>query len=151
MLLNKIIFAVLVCICCGCVQKNERMDNTLLVKFKSRPGVDQLANLEKYIASKNDGQLSSIVIIHNELNKNEAFYIDAMIFSRYGFHSVLRFQASNNEHVSVLLEYDKNTEESCYQYSLSDFEWYKSSQKDIKKYIDATICDKVDNDVSTRM
>lgn len=151
MLLNKAIFMMLVLVCCGCVPKSDKMDNALLVKFKSRPGVDQLANLERYISSKNDGQLTSVVIIHNEYNKKEAFYIDAMIFSRYGFHSILRYQAGNNEHVSVLLEYDKSTEESCYQYALSDFEWYKSSQRDIKKYIDATICDKVDNDASTRM
>lgn len=151
MSLSKLIFGLMIVFCSGCAQENLRTDNSLLVKFRSKPGIEQLENLEKYIKSNNRGILSSIVVVYNNINKSEAYYIDAMMYRRYGYHTILRFQPGGNEHVSVLLEYDKNSEESCYKYLLSDFEWYKSSEKSIKDYVDATICDITDNDTSTRM
>lgn len=138
-------------LCCGCVQQNKSIDNALLVKFRSRPGIEQLENLEKYISSQKSGQLKSMVLVYNETNKEEARYIESMMYTRYGFHSILRFIPGGNEHVSVLLEYNENTEQSCYQYALSDFNWYKSTEKEILNYTNATICDTVDNDTSARM
>lgn len=151
MSLSKILYALMVLFCSGCVQSYSQMDNSLLVKFRSKPGVEQLENLEKFIKSKPSGGLESIVVIYNNSNKSEAKYIDSMMYARYGFHTILRFQPGDSQHVLVLLEYGKNSEESCYKYSLSDFEWYKSSEKSLADYINATICDITDNDTSARM
>jgi len=153
MLLNKIMYLLIIFAVCSCAeyQNTVPVGNSYLVKFKKSPGVEQFENLESYIFSKRSGQLKSIVLIYNDLNKKEADYIDDMMYRKYGFRSVTKYQPGSGEHVVVLLEYGKVTAESCYKYELSDFNWYNSSADKISDYSNAIICDTVDNDTSARM
>ncbi|WP_142417920.1 hypothetical protein [Citrobacter braakii] len=123
-------------------------DNVIIIKITTQPDAYTFLKLEQIILENAaNGFVNATVFSKNE-NINAAHAIAVNLVNTYAIKSeVVVSDAIHN----IQLQLNKYNPKACYVNQLDDFNWYKSSTREIREYNQSEICATSINDRQLRI
>lgn len=145
-----IILAICVLNLTGChlLWPADKDEGVVSIKLSSSPNEDMLRKFETLVIDKIPEGFTNVIIISSKEKYKSALELKHYFTDTYDIKSDIII-TGEDDGLSVQLE--RNKLDDCYIYELNDFNWYKSSHKDIENYNQSRLCATNINDRSIQV
>ncbi len=123
-------------------------ENVTVIKITTQPDAYTFSKLEQIILENAADGFVDATVFCNDENKNAAHAIAANLANTYAIKSEVVISDAIH---GIQLQLNKYNQKACYVNQLDDFNWYKSSSREIREYNQSEICATSINDRQLRI
>lgn len=122
---------------------NNEKDDVVVIRIDSPLDERVIKHIEQTMMEKIPRGFTSVQIYSGAESYPSATQLESYFVKNYGITPPVYLTEKESR---LYIQFEKYQSDSCYDYALNDFNWYKSTARDIEKYSRSEVCATNKND-----